>query len=416
MPFRLSAASVAILLAALFTLPAANAGLFIDSAGRRVILPNTIERIMPAGPASAVFIYVIVPDKLIGWSAPLTRAQRALLPSKYARLPVTGELGGAYPTATAADVLRLHPDLIIGYGVISPPTIALANRIQQQTHIPYILLDDSLQVMPAIVRQLSPILGAGNRGLNVGTYAPLNVGTYIFQAVDILRGQLLISSADDRPRVYYGRGPDGLETPLPGSPSASNIEQMGVINVAGALGRGAIVPVTREQILAWNPQIIIAQQRSFYNALLHNRQWRDLAAVRSKKVYLAPADPFGWIDDPPGLNRAIGLYWLSSLFYPDIYQQDLRTIAREFYQLFYGVQLNDRQLNALLGPAENPAAASKAVANVPIFGAEPTPLPNTGAPGAGMAPPPAGPPGRRGAQPPMQAPPAPNLPNLPNPP
>ena len=57
---------------------------------------------------------------------------------------------------------RLHPDLIIGYGVISPPTIALANRIQQQSHTPYILLDDSIQLMPQLLRQLSPILGAGD--------------------------------------------------------------------------------------------------------------------------------------------------------------------------------------------------------------------------------------------------------------
>ena len=410
MPFRLSAASVAILLTVLFALPAANASLFIDSAGRRVVLPDNIERIMAAGPASAVFVYAVVPDKLIGWSAPLTRAQRALLPSKYARLPVTGELGGAYPTATAADVLRLHPDLIIGYGVISPPTVALADRIQQQTHTPYILLDDGIQVLPAIVRQLSPILGAGEHGLAVGTFA--------FQAINLLRGQLLIISADDRPRVYYGRGPDGLGAALPGSASASAIEQMGVINVAGALGRNAIVSVTREQILAWDPQIIIAQQRSFYNALLHDRQWRDLAAVRSKKVYLEPADPFGWIDDPPGLNRVLGLYWLSTLFYPDVYQQDVRSVAREFYQLYYGVQLKDAQLNALLKPAENPAAASKVMANVPIFGAEPPPmptLPNTGAPGPGMGPPPAGAPGRSGprggaAQPQI---PTPNLPNSP---
>jgi iron complex transport system substrate-binding protein len=407
MPFRLSAASVAILLALLFALPAANAGLFIDSAGRRVVLPDHIARIMPAGPASAVFIYAVVPDKLIGWSEPLTRAQRALLSPKYVRLPVIGQLGGAYPTATAADVLRLHPDLIIGYGVVSPPTVALAERIQQQTHTPYILLDDSIQVMPAIIRQLSPILGAGDHGLAVGTYT--------FRSISILRGLLLIISADDRPRVYYGRGPDGLETALPGSASASDIEQMGVINVAGVLGRGAIVSVTREQILAWDPQIIIAQQRSFYNALLHNRQWRDLAAVRSKRVYLEPADPFGWIDDPPGLNRVIGLHWLSSLFYPDIYQQDLHSAAREFYQLYYGVQLNDRQLNALLGPAENPAAASKEIANIPIFGAEPTPLPNTGAPGTGMGPPPAGVPGRSGPRGGATQPQIPT-PNLPNPP
>src|SRR5271165_2127332 len=217
MLYRIRAAGAAVLIVLLSAASLARAGLFIDSAGRRVNLPDQIGRIMPAGPASAVFIYALVPQKLIGWSEPLTRAQRVLLPTKYARLPVVGQLGGAYPTATADDVLRLHPDLIIGYGRISPPTVALADRIEQQTHTPYILLDDSIQLMPAIARQLSPILGAGEHGFAIGTYC--------FNAVNLLRGQLLIISANDRPRVYYGRGPDGLETPLPGSPSASNIEQ-----------------------------------------------------------------------------------------------------------------------------------------------------------------------------------------------
>jgi iron complex transport system substrate-binding protein len=406
MPFRSCAAPVILLAALLFAGPV-TAGIFIDSAGRRVTLPDRIERIMPAGPASAVFVYAVVPGKLIGWPEPLSRAQRALLPAKYVRLPTIGQLGGPYPTATADDVLRLHPDLIIGYGVISPPTVALADRIQQQTRIPYILLDDSIQLMPQIIRQLNPILGGGDRGDAVGTYA--------FRAIGLLRGQLLIVSANGRPLVYYGRGPDGLEAVLPGSAPATDIEQAGVINVAGTLGRGAVVPVTRDQILAWNPQIIIAQQRSFYNSLLHSPSWRSLAAVRRKMVYLQPADPFGWIDDPPGLNRIIGLYWLSSLFYPDVYQQDLHVIAREFYQLFYGVQLTDRQLEALIKPAENPAAAKSQVANVPIFGAEPTPLPAT-PPGGGMGSPPTSIPGRGGLRgqdgglPPAQ------IPNLPSPP
>jgi iron complex transport system substrate-binding protein len=408
MPFRSCAAPV-ILLAAFFSAAPASAAIFTDSAGRRVALPDRIERIMPAGPASAVFVYVVVPDKLIGWPEPLSRTQRALLPAKHARLPTIGQLGGPFPTATAADVLRLHPDLILGYGVISPPTVALADRIQQQTHIPYILLDDSIQMMPQIVRQLNPILGAGDHGDSIGTYT--------FRAISLLRGQLLIISANNRPLVYYGRGPDGLEAPLPGSASASVIEQVGVINVAGTLGRGGLVRVTRDQIFAWNPQIIVAQQRSFYNALLHSPSWRGLAAVRAKQVYLEPAVPFGWIDDPPGLNRIIGLYWLSSVFYPDVYAQDLRVVAREFYQLFYGVQLSDRQLEALIKPAENPLAAKSQVASVPIFGAEPTPLP-TNPPTGGLGVPPAGIPGRgglRGAPPGGDLPPGPS-PNLPNPP
>ena len=389
MPLRSLAARAAILLALLLAAAAARAAEFTNSAGRRVMLPDQITRIMPAGPSSAVFVFVLVPNKMIGWPLPLSRAQRALLPAKYARLPAVGQLGGSYPTATADDVIRLHPDLIVGYGAISPPTVALADRIQQQTHTPYILLDDSIQLMPQMLRQMSPIFGAGDNGLAVASYA--------FHAVGALRGELLITSPTDRPLVYYGRGPDGLETALPGSAEASVIEQAGVINVAGGLGRGGLTRVTRGQIFGWNPQIIIAQQRSFYNALLHGWQWRGLAAVRSKKVYLAPADPFGWIDDPPGVNRAIGLYWLASLFYPNLYQQDIRTVAREFYQLYYGVQLTDRQLEALVRPAEPNTGQTQRLANVPLLGAEPAPMPSI-PPGAGMATPPAGPPGRGGTR------------------
>jgi iron complex transport system substrate-binding protein len=403
MLFRSVAVRVAAMLALLLAAAPVHAGEFTDSAGRRVMLPERITRIMPAGPASAVFVYALVPTKLLGWPQTLSRAQRALLPAKFARLPVIGQLGGQFPTATAATVERLHPDLIIGYGAISPPTVALAERIQQQTRIPYILLDDSIQVMPEMLREMTPILGAGDHGLAVASYA--------FRAIGALRGQLLITSASDRPLVYYGRGFDGLETALPGSASASVIEQAGVINVAGGLGRGGLTRVTREQIFGWNPQIIIAEQRSFYNALLRDRQWRGLAAVRGKKVYLAPADPFGWIDDPPGVNRAVGLYWLVMLFYPDLYQQDLRSTVREFYQLYYGVQLGDRQLEALVRPAESRTGGASRLASVPILGAEPPPMPSI-PPGAGMGTPPAGGRGgpRGGVQPPVQMPKLPDSP------
>lgn len=407
MPLRPLAMRAAVSLALLFAATMAGAAEFTDSAGRRVMIPSQLARIMPAGPASAVFVYVLVPAKLIGWPLPLSRAQRALMPVKYARLPIIGQLGGPYPSATANDVIRLHPDLIVGYGRISPPTVALADRIQQQTHTPYILLDDSIQLMPQMLRQLSPIFGAGDHGLAVASYA--------FHAIGLLRGQLLVTSPIDRPLVYYGRGPDGLETALPGSAQASVIEQAGVINVAGGLGRDGLTRVTRKQIIDWNPQIIIAQQRSFYNALLHSPQWRGLLAVASKKVYLAPAEPFGWIDDPPGVNRAIGMHWLSSVFYPNLNQQDLGGVAREFYQLYYGVQLTDRQLQALIRPALGNAGQSQQLANAPLLGAEPSPMPNLptgGPPGAGVEAPSIG--GRAGLR--GAAPPPPQTPQPPGPP
>jgi iron complex transport system substrate-binding protein len=287
-------------------------------------------------------------------------------------------------------VARWHPDLIIDFGVVTPQAAALADRIEAQTRTPYIVLDGSIQRTPEMLRSIGTILGVGDHRLDVASYA--------YHAIQGLRGKLLIQSADNRPLVYYGLGSDGLTTGLAGALVTAGIDQAGAVNVAARLGPGELTRVTRAQIFAWNPDIVIAQERSFYDALRRDPGWRGLAAVRSQRVFLAPAQPFGWIDNPAGINRMVGLYWLSALFYPNALEEDLRTTVRDFYQTFYGVALTDRQLDALVRPAAPSVVAMQSTATVSLFQAEPTPEPELsprGVPGTGSMVP-LKPPGRGG--------------------
>jgi iron complex transport system substrate-binding protein len=382
MPLRSPIAWMSFLLLALLSGSGRAAG-FVDAAERYVVLPNRIGRVMTANPAADVLVFVLAPEKLLGWSAPLPRGQGAYIPRKFSGLPITGGAVRPNPAETVQVVARLHPDLIIEAGPVTPEAAARAEQIQQQTGIPYLVLDNGIDAAPQNLRIIGALLGVADRGNELAKYTDY--------AIDSMRGRLLIAPADERPLVYYGRGPDGLETGLESSQAMAAIEQAGVINVAGRLGRGELTRVTRDQVIDSNPAIIIAQQRSFYDALLHSSAWRGLIAVASKKVYLAPAVPFGWIDDPPGVNRIIGLYWLTGLFYPDQYQEDLRTDAREFYDKFYRIKLTDRQLEALVRLAVRAGETPRI--GVPLLGAEPVPFPNT----APNAPQPSGrPPGRGG--------------------
>jgi len=70
------------------------------------------------------------------------------------------------------------------------------------------------------------------------------------------------------------------------------------------------------------------------------------------------------------------LPWLSSLFYPASYQEDLRVVVRNFYDKFYGVKLTDRQLEALVRTAEARPGETRSTIDVPLLGAEPVPLPS----------------------------------------
>ena len=147
------------------------------------------------------------------------RGHRAYIPAKFVRLPVVGPLIRPVPAETVQLVARVHPDLIIESSPASAEAAARADWVQQQTGVPYIVLDNSIQTTPATLRSIGAMLGVGERGEDLGHYADY--------AIDALRGRLLIAPADERPLVYYGRGPDGLETGLAGSQATADIDAGG---------------------------------------------------------------------------------------------------------------------------------------------------------------------------------------------
>ena len=54
---------------------------FVDGAGRRVEVPDKVTRVYPAGGPANVILYVLAPDRLLGWNRPLTPSERAYVPS-----------------------------------------------------------------------------------------------------------------------------------------------------------------------------------------------------------------------------------------------------------------------------------------------------------------------------------------------
>src|SRR5713226_1319641 len=114
MPCRSPAALVAALVllagAGLMSAGPARSADFTDAAGRRVVLPDPIRRIMPAERNAEVLVFVLAPETLAGLSRLPGRG--ALLP-KAARLPVVGWRPRSSPASMAETARQLRPDLII---------------------------------------------------------------------------------------------------------------------------------------------------------------------------------------------------------------------------------------------------------------------------------------------------------------
>ncbi|MGH8729619.1 MAG: ABC transporter substrate-binding protein, partial [Burkholderiales bacterium] len=244
--------------ASLLILSAARAetSQFTDSADRNVAVPVKIERVYAAGPPASVMVFALAPDKLIGWTRALKDDERTFLPEHYAGLPELGRLTGRGNTANVEVVLQHRPDVIVDVGSVAATYSSLADRVQQQTGIPYVLLDGTLANTAQAFRALGKLLGEQAR-------AELLAG-YVEKTLSEIEQKISAAPLEKRPRVYYGRGPDGLQTGLDGSINVEALKFLGVRNVAAESGRrGGLVTVPLEQVLRWDPEVIVTVDPHF---------------------------------------------------------------------------------------------------------------------------------------------------------
>jgi iron complex transport system substrate-binding protein len=109
------------------------------------------------------------------------------------------------------------------------------------------------------------------------------------------------------------------------------------------------VGVSIEQVLKWNPDVIIASDETFYKNIYSDPLWQNVKAVKDKQVYLVPNSPFNWFENPPGANTILGIPWTAKVLYPDRFSDmDLKSITREFYSNFYHYTLTDDELNTVI--------------------------------------------------------------------
>jgi iron complex transport system substrate-binding protein len=322
----------------------AVAGEIVDSTGHRVVLPNRIDRVMAAGPNAAVLLYVVAPEKMVGWPSAPRPAEREFIMPAARDLPELGRLTGRGDTANIEVVLKARPDLVFDFGSVSATYESLARRVEEQTTIPYMLLDGHLERTAASIRLLG-------RAVGVADHAEA-IARYVEETLEALAAKLSDLPVAKRHRVYLARQANGLETGLAGSINTEIIERAGGVNVAEpAGGRAGIANVSIEQVVSWAPDTVITWDANFFAQVYSDQVWATVPAVANRRVYLAPRLPFGWTDAPPSINRMIGLRWIANLLYPDRFPEDIRTIARDFYRLFYQVEPDDQQFDRILAGA-----------------------------------------------------------------
>ena len=235
--------------------PLARAASLRDGAGRDVPVPAKVERVFPAGPPAAILLYTLAPDLLLGWPRANRPEEREFLLPGVGDKPEIGRITGRGNSANLEAVLGLKPDLIVDAGSTGRTYVELAARVQEQTGIPYALLDGRFDQIPASYRVLGQLTGRMERAETLARWCETAMAT--------ITGRVAALPAEARPSVYYARGPRGLETGLGDSINVETLSFLGARNVAADTPGSGLAQVSLEQVLAWDPEVIVTIDLAF---------------------------------------------------------------------------------------------------------------------------------------------------------
>lgn len=313
-----------------------------DSAGREVEIPSEITKIAPSGPLAQIVLYTVSPDKLAGLAADFSDEAKLYIDEKYWGLPKFGQFYGKNASLNMEALIAEAPDVIIDIGEAKKTVKEDMDALQEQLNIPVIFVEATLPTMADAYEMLGDITGEKEQAGKLADYCRAEIGK-----AD--RNAAAIADAD-RKSVYFGLGDDGLHTNAKGSIHADVIDRIGAVNAADveAVSSGGGSEVSFEQVLLWNPDLIIVDSQKLYDTLTADPMWQELAAVKNGKIFKIPTAPYSFMSSPPSVNRMIGIEWLGSLVYPEIYTSDIREEVKNFYQLFYHIDVTDEKLEAIL--------------------------------------------------------------------
>ena len=318
-----------------------------DMANRTVNIPGDINRVVATSPPMTTIMYMLAPDKIAGVNFQWTDEELKYVPDQYKdKFPVVGGWFGSQD-GNYEEFIASEPNFVVesideGMGV---DLSTVEERQEKFGSIPVIAVTDNTNVtkIGSTIEFMGKILQTEDKAKEL-----IDFNNKYLSEVDSVASSIPDS---EKKSVYYASGEDGLSTYASGSSHGQLISLVGGKNVADTevQGSGSELTVSIEQVMKWNPDVIIATDEDFYNNVYSDSKWASVKAVKDHRVYISPQSPFKWFDRPPGANIIIGVPWTAKVIYPDKYSNiDMVDATKTFYSKFYHYDLSDDQARDIL--------------------------------------------------------------------
>jgi iron complex transport system substrate-binding protein len=326
----------------------------VDQADRTVTVPRPIERVILADTVDGarIFANLHATDKVVaineyayGWALNPDRGCTAAFAAPELRERPSI---GSYAEPNLELILSLKPDLILSY--VGAPEAA--DTIQEKTDIPVVCFGYS----PAAAKVTRPI-GAFNIPLQAlrlaGTIleteeAAEELISYVNEKIEGITEVTSEIPEEEKPKVFFNH--PGRHPPAAGTMLAitfyPSLDLAGGINVASEVHPimgGGTFTISKEQVILWNPDIIIqmgglktdpnsAKRR---DELLADPDLQTINAIKNRKVYHSKGYGVGGWDFGLGVTD---VYYMAKLFHPDKFEDlNVEKECNEILERFYGV-------------------------------------------------------------------------------
>lgn len=313
----------------------------VDMLGREVEIPNDVQKVYSTDPVGAIYLYHINPENILGWNYEPTDEEKVLLLEEYHDLNTYG-MGGS---TNYEAIIAGNPDVcIVSFETPSENLTSTIENLETTLEIPVIAVKSSLLDSAEAYRLLGELVSQQEQAEKLALY------------VENMFETIVEIPQDEQKTLYFGNGLDSLETAPIGSTSAQEFEILHISNVAFVEDlQSNRVNISSEEIIAWNPEIIIVNgdpnddytENQAVLDILQSPIYENVLAVTNEDVYGVPKSPFSFISRPTGPNRLMGIQWLKCVVYPEYYDLDLFEVTQEFYSLFYHIDLTEEQLTEL---------------------------------------------------------------------
>ena len=313
---------------------------FTDSVGREVEVPAQIDKVALSGPMAQIVLFALCPDKLVGVSNAWSTEAEQYLDEKYFTMPEIGQLYGGKGELNPETLLQSGAQIVIDVGEPKGSIAEDLDALQEQTGIPFVHITATTETTGDAYRMLGDLLNMKDEAETLAAYCE-----------KIYDRTVSIAGSVEKANVLYVTGDMGQNVIAAGSYHAEILDlltnNLAVVDEPSSKGTGN--EVSMEQILTWDPDVVIFAPESIYDTVADDAAWQSVTAIKNGAYYEVPFVPYNWMGFPPSVQRYLGMMWLSKVLYPDATAEyDLFSDVQEYYKLFYHCDLTQAQYDALV--------------------------------------------------------------------